>query len=168
MKWFVIISLLVAAFGPILWLMPKARDRRLTRLRMAARQKGISVELARLRDPNPKPQDRVSSGGVVRAPVIRCAGYRRFAERPAPHMKAWRIERGDSDVRERLSQCWELLPKDWLVVEVDAIGACLYWREEVSAENLDAQLDAVNRVLSSLLRAHVEDATDNQNPLGGD
>ena len=157
MQWLTIIVLLIAAFGPILWLMPKPRDRRLSRLRMAARQKGLSVELVRLPDPRPLPQERVSSGGALRSPVIRCAGYRLFAHRPAPHVEPWRVERGDSEAEAKLDKCWSDVPPDWLAIEVDASGACLYWREEVSDENLGERLDAVSRVLASLLIQHEED-----------
>ena len=154
MKWLAIIAFMIAAFGPILWLMPKPRDRRLSRLRMAARQRGLTVELARLPDPQPRPQDRVSSGGALRTPVIRCAGYRLFRNRPAQHIEPWRLERGDSSAQAKLSAYWSDVPPDWLAIEVDANGACLYWREEVSDENLDERLDAVAGVLASILAQH--------------
>ena len=151
MKWLAIIAFMIAAFGPILWLMPKPRDRTLSRLRMAARQRGLTVELARLPDPQPRPQDRVSSGGALRTPIIRCAGYRLFRSRPAQHIGPWRLERGDGSAQTQLAACWSDVPADWLAIEVDANGACLYWREKVSDENLEERLDAVARVLASLL-----------------
>ena len=60
------------------------------------------------------------------------------------------------------------MPDDWLAVEVDANGACLYWREEVTDENVDARLDAVARVLESLLQAHVGTAVENHESVSED
>lgn len=164
MKWVIILALLIAAFGPVLWLLPKPQDRRLSRLRMAARQKGISVQLARLPDPQPDAQDRVSSGGVVRSPVIRCAGYRLFARRPVPEFKSWRIERDDPEAEVRLGESWCDLPTDWIAVEVDAKGVCLYWREEVTDESLQPRLDTVFRLLKGLLALHLENV---EHPANG-
>lgn len=151
MTWLLIGLLFLAAFGPILWLLPSERDKRLSKLRMEARRRGITVELTRLPDPRPRPQDRVSSGGVVKNPIIKCAAYRMHVTRPLDGVEPWRVESDDAGAREKLADCYGSLPSDWLAVEVDRNGACLYWREEVSDATAADRLDAVVGLLRSLI-----------------
>lgn len=75
MTWLIIAAVLLAAFGPVLWLLPSRRDRRLAAMRQAARQAGLVVELVRIPKTNPSAEDRVSAGGVIRDPVRECAAY---------------------------------------------------------------------------------------------
>ena len=126
------------------------------------------VELSRVSDPQPRPEDRVSSGGALRSPIIRCACYRLLANTSAGHIEPWRLERGDSSVETRLGLCWQDLPPDWLAVEVDARAASLYWREEVSEENLGERLEGVSRLLTSLLVRHQKDHDALQEGIAGD
>ena len=151
MTWLLIGLLFVAAFGPILWLLPSDRDKRLSKLRMEARRRGLGVELTRLPDPRPRPQDRVSSGGVVKRPVIKCAAYRMHVSRPLESIEPFRVESGDAEASDKLAECFRLLPCDWLAVEVERNGACLFWREEVSDAGSGETLDAVVCLLEALI-----------------
>lgn len=151
MTWLVIGLLFLAAFAPILWLLPSERDKRLSKLRMEARRRGLAVELARLPDPRPRPHERVSSGGVVKHPVVKCAAYRMYVPRPLEHTQPWRVESGDSEAASKLAGCYDAMPSDWLAVEVDRNGACLYWREEVSDATAGETLDSVVELLAHLI-----------------
>lgn len=151
MTWLLIVLLFVAAFAPILWLLPSDRDKRLSKLRMEARRRGLVVELTRLPDPRPRPQDRVSSGGVVKRPMIKCAAYRMHVSRPLEYMEPWSVESSDVEARDRLAECFRLMPCDWLAVEVDRNGACLFWREEVGDAGAGETLDAVVSLLGALI-----------------
>ncbi len=151
MTWLLIGLLFVAAFGPILWFLPSERDKRLSKLRMEARRRGLSVELTRLPDPRPRPQDRVSSGGVLKHPIVKCAAYRMLVTRPLEQVQPWRVEPGDAEASKMLADCWDSMPSDWLAVEVDRNGACLYWREEVSDATAHDKLDAVVSLLRRLI-----------------
>ena len=57
MTWLLIILVLVVAFGPVLWLVPSKRDKRLSALRSRARSEGLIVEMRRIPKPNPAPED---------------------------------------------------------------------------------------------------------------
>ena len=54
MTWLLIILVLVVAFGPVLWLVPSKRDKRLAALRSRARSAGLIVEMRRNRIPPPR------------------------------------------------------------------------------------------------------------------
>ena len=151
MTWLFIALMFIAAFGPILWLMPGKRERRLSKLRMQARQRGLVVEMTRIEDAAPARGDRVSSGGVVKRPVIRCAAYRRHAPRPLERAEAFRVERDDAGAQAAIGLGFEHLPPDWLAVERDAHGACVYWREQVGDETLGQRLDGIENVLNALV-----------------
>lgn len=67
MSWILIAALvLVAAFGPLLWLKPSAKDKRLTALRARARTANLTVDIKPLTALNPRAEERVSAGGAVR------------------------------------------------------------------------------------------------------
>ncbi|MGA1371687.1 MAG: hypothetical protein ACO3Z6_08805 [Pseudomonadales bacterium] len=93
MAWIVIIVLLLVAFGPILWLMPSRRDRRLSALRSAARQAGLAVELVRLPRLDVAPEDRVNAGGRVLDTARELAVYRLPLPRTFEHLPSWRAFR---------------------------------------------------------------------------
>ena len=56
MTWLLIILVLVVAFGPVLWLVPSKRDKRLSALRSRARAEGLIVEMRRIPKPDPAPR----------------------------------------------------------------------------------------------------------------
>jgi len=94
MTWLIIAVVLLVAFGPVLWLVPSRRDRRLAALRSAASRQGLVVELARLPNLTPSAEERVSAGGRRRDSVIECAQYRRVLPTALRHLPAWRLRRG--------------------------------------------------------------------------
>ena len=93
LTWLIIIVVLLVAFGPVLWLVPSRKDRRLAGLRERARREGFIVELTRLPEPDPSPQQRVSAGGRLRDPVIECAGYTRIMTDRLKWLPGWRMLR---------------------------------------------------------------------------
>ncbi len=76
MVWLIVALGLLAAFGPIMWLMPSKRDRQLAKLREEARRAGLVVELVRVPVLDAAPEDRVSAGGVRRETGRPCTAYR--------------------------------------------------------------------------------------------
>jgi len=107
MTWIVIVLVLVIAFGPVLYLVPSKRDKRLSAMRSRARTEGLIVEMRRIPKPNPEPQDRVSSGGKVRDPVIECASYALPLTRSLKYLPAWRVLRKPADGREDPFEDWQ-------------------------------------------------------------
>ena len=157
MSWMIIAVVLLVAFGPVLWLMPSRRDRRLSALRLAARQAGLGVEIAHLPKLNPSAEERVSAGGVVRDPVVECAGYSLPLRRRLELLPTWRLLR-DKDGSDGPVPGWsfvprpnmanpywqrlwgqfeavfECLPDDAVGLELGERAVTLFWRESPSAD----------------------------------
>ena len=91
MSWLIITVVLLIAFGPVLWLIPSQRDKRLAALRLAARQAGLNVEIEHLPKLNASAEERVSAGGVIRDPVVECAAYSHMLERRLYLLPHWRL-----------------------------------------------------------------------------
>ena len=75
LNWLIIILVLVVVIGPVLYLVPNARDKRLTDLRMQARRAGLSVRITHLPKLDPEAHERVSAGGQTKAARISCSAY---------------------------------------------------------------------------------------------
>ena len=95
MVWVIIIVVLLAAFGPILYLVPSRRDRRLARVRQQARLSGFVVELHPVRQTNPELADRVSAGGAVKTPMHQSVGYTLMLPSRLDFLSSWRVLRDD-------------------------------------------------------------------------
>lgn len=93
MTWIIIVVVLLVAFGPVFWLVPSRKDKRLAALRSRARADGLLVDIRRLPKLNPNPEDRVSAGGRVREPTVECAAYGRMFARKLRYLPGWRILR---------------------------------------------------------------------------
>lgn len=75
MNWLIIILVLALAIGPVLYLLPNAKDKRLTALREQARRLGLSVKITSLPKLDPSASERVSAGGKRLDPRVMCASY---------------------------------------------------------------------------------------------
>lgn len=172
MSWWLIALLLLAAFGPVLWIMPSRRDRLLARLRSGARQRGLLVELTTLPDPGAPPEARVSAGGKLRHPTIACTAYRHPLPRAARYAPRWRLlasaadegpvegwsfdgtPEGDADYWRRTGELLKTLPHGMLGVEFDRNHVSLYWRERLEADQVETVLDALAAALNALADWH--------------
>lgn len=95
MAWIIIVLIFLVAFGPLLWLMPTQRERRLARLRQQAIQSGIRVELGRLPRPDPTPAQRVTAGGRALDVSRECAVYQHPLPKRLRHLPPARVLRGE-------------------------------------------------------------------------
>lgn len=152
MTWLIITIVLLAAFGPVLWLVPSKRDRRLTKIRQEARAEGLSVEIQHLPKTNPSAADRVSPGGVIREPTVECAAYSHALRRKLRFLPRLRLLKAEgasvgprdgwiydplpdrsSRYLERASQTLDdlfpQLPEDVLGVEITERMASVFWLE---------------------------------------
>ena len=180
MTWLLIILVLVVAFGPVLWLVPSKRDKRLSALRSRARSEGLIVEMRRIPKPDPAPAERVSAGGKVRAPVLECASYALPLKRALKYLPAWRVvrkaaedgpdpfadwqydQRPKGEGRDFLDAVLKIaetllkaLPDDVAAVEVSSRMVLVYWLEkpgttEADVPGLAADLGVFADSLSSL------------------
>ena len=164
MTWLIICIVLLVAFGPVLWLIPSKKDKRLAGLRERAREEGFVVELKRLPKLDPTPEERVSAGGRPREPVVECMAYSctmvkkleylppwrllrttddsaSQAQNPAHPRSGWVFETGRRPQRDHLSamldatdEVLEVLPGDVLALEVTTRHLTFYWLEKPNAD----------------------------------
>lgn len=172
MTWVLIGVVLLVAFGPVLWLVPSKKDRRLTALRARGRAEGLVVELRRINNPEPEPQERVSAGGVVKTPVIESASYGLMLGQKLRHLPGWRLVRvtgqevddpfpgwrydqiPKGDGRRHLPEMLSItdpllngLPDDVAGIEVSSAMLSVFWLEKPGSDE-----DVVGEI-ASLLRA---------------
>ena len=169
MNWLIIALILLAAFGPILWLVPSRTDRRLAKMRARARVHGIQVEITQLADLHAPPTARVTAGGRRLEPTVQCAVYRLGLRQPAKAAPRWNILRGpepsggpvagwqwesaadgDAEYWQRVAEVVRMLPADALACAADASQVACWWRERASSENAVASVDALHETLTKL------------------
>ena len=149
--WLLIIVVLLVAFGPVLWLRPSPRERRLAALRAQARKDGLRVEIRRYPKQDLRPEDRVTAGGKLLDARLDAAVYLRPLETRLRQLSAWRILRGTDGLpalpgwvfefdrkpdgaalRQALEELAPLLgelPADVVAVEVEPLDLGVYWLE---------------------------------------
>ena len=93
MTWLLIAVVLLVAFGPVLWLVPSKKDKRLAAMRERGRKEGLVIEMRRIPKVSPDPTDRVTPGGKVLKPELACASYGLMLPRRLRHLPAWRAVR---------------------------------------------------------------------------
>jgi hypothetical protein len=155
MTWMLIGVVLLLAFGPVLWLVPSKKDKRLTALRARGRTEGLVVELRRIPKLDPTARERVSSGGRIRTPSIECASYGYAMARKLEYLPGWRVARVKADVKpdpfvswrydrrpvgdgrryltdmlEQVISILDQLPEDVIALEISARMLLVYWLEK--------------------------------------
>jgi hypothetical protein len=179
---------MVVAFGPLLWLMPTPRERRLAALRQSAYGLGMRVELGRLPNADLPAQQRVSAGGRALDTTRPCAAYLHPLPRRLRHLPPVRVVRGDHGIAARpgwsferggkpdhpalgravdaLAGTLEALPDDVLALEWRRHDIGAYWLESPGAtaenvQNLAGLLAAGGAALSA-----VDDGVDGSGDRG--
>lgn len=169
LTWLIIGLILFAAFGPLVWLVPSKRDRRLAKMRSRARALGIQVELTQLPDVTAQASARVTAGGLRREPMMSCAAYRLALPRSARAAPQWRLLRGGAESTGPLpgwqwdsspvgdTQYWERVgaiiaafPPDTLACGAQATEVACWWRENTTAENAENSVDSLHAALVKL------------------
>jgi len=172
--WIIVAVCLVAAFGPIFWLMPSRRDRRLAKLRQAARRRGLAVELVRVPLLDPTPEDRVSAGGARRDAAQPGAAYRLpmapgsegapswFLLRgqaagspvtgwaPHPRRRAERLPADAATYWQAVADALEAVKTPVLAVEATPAATSWHWREDMPPEALDDAVDEIAKCLGTI------------------
>ncbi|NIP16275.1 MAG: hypothetical protein GWM88_16660 [Pseudomonadales bacterium] len=155
MTWLIIALILLAAFGPVLWLVPSKKDRHLSALREQARREGLVVELRRLPKLQPSARERVTAGGRVKEPLQECAAYIQTMRRRLVMLPSWRVHRGTGELPARpgwyfdfeqrargeavdatmaeLGSLFERLPADVIALELTDRTLVAYWLERGAA-----------------------------------
>jgi len=173
MTWLIIGLILLAAFGPVLWLVPSRRDRHLSALRDQARREGLVVALQHVPKLNPSADERVTAGGRVKQPTVACTAYTRTLPRRLVELPAWRLLRGNDHPQARagwqfdparnaggsefqasmeaIAGLFDELPRDVIGVELSPRALTLYWLESGSADR-----STVTRLSDMLTHAQQE------------
>ena len=99
MAWIVVALVLALAIGPLLWLLPSKRDKRIGELRAAARRAGLVVETTAVPKIDVAAEEQVSSGGAPRAARLDCAAYRLLLPKPLLGAPSWRLLKAESENR---------------------------------------------------------------------
>lgn len=177
MVWIIIGVIFVVAFGPLLWLRPSPRERRLARLRQRAYELGLRVELRKLPRRDVAAEERVSAGGRPRDTTADYAAYISPLASRLRRLPGWRLLR-HGDGMQALPGWWfeagrrpdhdhldaslavltdELtaLPEDVIAVECQPLSLAGYWLEgpETSPERVDdlaARLGRAGAALTAL------------------
>jgi len=166
-KWFIIAIVLLAAFGPVLWLVPSRRDRLLTRMRSQARTRGLRVEVTWLPDPDPVPEARVSAGGKLKNPTIAGASYQLDLPSAAGYAPTWSLVRavgdgpiqgwrwrtapaGDGAYWHEVAPLLERLPTDVLSCEAGVRVMSCFWRERANPDAAEDAVDSIADILGEL------------------
>ena len=169
MNWLIMLVILVAAFGPVLWMLPSQTDRRLTKMRGRARVLGVQVEMSELRDLNAPAAARVTAGAQRREPVVQCVVYHLAARQTMPAAPHWRILRsvahtgapidgwqwdgepaGDAPYWREVTAVVRELPGDALACAARASEVACWWRERATAEGAVAAVDSLHETLAKL------------------
>ena len=176
MVWIVIALVLIAAVGPVFYLMPTKARRRQAALRTAARQAGLVVEIASVPKPDAQAAELVSSGGEPRDAKIDCAAYRLPLARRLVLAPRWMLLRSARENRflagwttltppvavpvERAAYWREVavivdaLPGSCVAVEAAAQTVSWYGRERIGDASPDALAQEIRDGLMSLARLH--------------
>ena len=181
MVWAIIALVLQVAFGPILYLIPSRRDRRLARVRQQARLVGFVIEMRPVRQTNPEALDRVSAGGEIRIPTHQSMAYTLVmpaklevlipgrvlldpqATDPAP---GWQLDEGAADWLRDNPTLLDALPEDVVGVEVGARKLTCYWLEKAPAA--EAEVDALKDVMDDVIQWLVDRDTQQRDDADGD
>ncbi|MEM1229866.1 MAG: hypothetical protein AAGI15_04965 [Pseudomonadota bacterium] len=128
MSWIVIaLIVLLAAFGPVMWLRPSARDKRLTALRARARELGLNVDVRPLEQLNPSAAQRVSAGGAKRDTTVLLAVYESFLERRLRHIEPFRIFRAPAGNEAPMTRAAVEVAPGWVFDPDAAYPASQHW-----------------------------------------
>lgn len=132
MAWLIGIAVIAFMLAPIIWILPSPRQQRQTRIREAARLRGIQVRVTTL------PQTRRQR--VRREAQERVVSYTRpiHNRKPGQGWKYWlkpcdEVEADalaeSSPLQPLLSSLQNKLPADAELLEYTGVGLSLYWRE---------------------------------------
>ena len=153
----IIVGVLIVAFGPILYVLPSKKDRRLAALRGEARRLGLTVELKAVRNPEAAAVERVTAGGQPRTPMHATARYALALDQMPGAAPPWRLLRSArgwiADEGMDLPAGWlgqlqlliETLPDDVVAVDFGGRDLGCYWLERPASG-----IDAVAKLKGSL------------------
>jgi hypothetical protein len=141
LAWLLILLVVFVALAPLIAMMPTPRQRRLSRLRQAARERGMKVQL-RPAPPLLRIDDSIAlySRPLVAPPEVQLLPGEFFRDHDGWRRRAGQAPHGIAD-------CLQGLPGDvnYLVVEQRSVG--VFWEERGDLE----QLENIDRILGRVI-----------------
>ena len=176
MAWIVVLLALALVAGPVLYLMPTRRDRRLAALRLEAGRQGLVVELKPVRNADAGAEERVSAAGRRLEPVHPSVSYAMPLRTGLEHSGSWLLLRSgrsgwgfdpegkapsEADLLRHLQPLLPRLPEDAVALELKAGRLACYWLERFPADDgtvraLKASLAAIGEKLAAIDREHAQ------------
>ena len=170
MAYVIILIVLLIIIGPILAILPSKRQKEQMQKRQTAMKAGISVNLTRIDDPDPNPEEYLSNTGKPLERVLALIAYRLPHLRPSQRRHVacdWALERrlkraaGSDDSELPTGWCWENtapaslpaalreylprtiagLPDDVVRVEERKNIISVYWKERGGVVELAKVID---------------------------
>lgn len=168
MGWLIGIFVAAMVLGPILYLKPSAKDKRIAALRLSARQNNLGIKLDSIPRLDPELVERVTAGGETRQPQLACAAYQRnfgpeasvnvvglflrLPETPtvpfeafssgwaldATGQEAWNRQRSDR-LDAVVREVLSDAPDYCLAFSLDSRFLSLYWRELADADGPEVE-----------------------------
>ncbi len=156
MSYLIIGVVLLIVIGPLLAILPNARQRQQARMRAAARAAGINVSITNIEDPDPDPERYVTASGRLVERKLPVTAWGRPRKRPrdwrSRSQPIWAFARvsgaaeaglppGWSEVvsvdgediaalRELVTDALAGLPEDVVQVGEEGFVVSVYWREK--------------------------------------
>lgn len=170
MVWIIIALALALAFGPVLYLLPTRKDRRLAAMRLEARRQGLSVELKPVRKIDARADERVTAAGEARSPVHSSVAYAMTMRSALDQVRPWRLLRSQRhgwrfdtefealpgpELLPVVEPHLQHLPDDSVALEYGGGTLACYWLERFPADagtvrTLKTTLGAIGETLSAL------------------
>jgi len=175
MTWIIITLVVALILGPIMYLVPTPKDKRLSALRLAARKAGLVVKISSLPKLDPQAFERVTAGGKALEPKIACTAYElpmpqglsgfgefsllRLPPEPTvsinevlpgwslqPNSTAWVAYMASQESVATLTKSLASLPPDSVGFSVNARYVACYWQERATVE--DTRIAEIQSALS--------------------
>ncbi len=164
MNWLVIVLIVMAMVGSIMWVMPTPRQRAQALLRQCAMRAGLQVQLVRMSLPR--------ALGEAEPDERNCVAYRLLRRRKGPRAElvTWQIFKLQSHANVGLPEGWswskgegllaapalaliaeliQVLPKDVYGLESTPINVSVYWEEHGTPETVESIQQLLNRLLEA-------------------
>lgn len=157
---------LALVIGPVMYIMPSAREKRIAELRRRAMAAGLKVKLSRLPKLDPQAEERVSAAGQVRTVTMECAAYQRTidATRLADvgELLLLRVPATPTIPFKEAMSGWAIAPGHeaaWQAMQAhsERLAAFSNWLQELPQEVLGAGFDS--RFVSCYWRENAEAQT---------
>ncbi|MEH6651287.1 MAG: hypothetical protein V7707_14770 [Motiliproteus sp.] len=171
MNWFIIVLILLAIFGSMMWMMPSPRQRAQAILRQKAMRSGFQVQITRILLPRALGEALADERDCVAYRIPRLNSTKKSSGARASNVLVpWQIFRLQSHANEGLPSDWswskgegqleptaltliaeliETLPDDVYGLESTPVNASVYWEEHGTPEAVELIQQQLTRLVDA-------------------